>query len=232
MAVRQEFEKGSVIKMSKSVYSLVLSDEVVAQIDRLAYRSGISRSAMIDSLLAKEVAYITPEMRIRQIMEELEKGLFGRGEAVFLPVQTSGASFGARSSLAYKYNPSLRYFVELYREVEKDGAVGELRVSLRSRSENLVLMMLNFFKLWQAEEKKYLPNVQYYLEDGKFTRRLLPPLDQPISASVLGQAISRYVQLLNQAIGDYFSHLEKPTEALRMVADDCRQYYAEEGIKI
>ena len=32
--------------MQKSVYSLVLSDEVVTALDRLAYRSGTSRSAL------------------------------------------------------------------------------------------------------------------------------------------------------------------------------------------
>ena len=38
-----EHEKGAKI-MSKSVYSLVLSDEVVQEIDRLAYRNNTNRS--------------------------------------------------------------------------------------------------------------------------------------------------------------------------------------------
>ena len=39
--------------MAKSVYSLVLRDEVVAEIDRLAYRMNTNRSNMINQILAE-----------------------------------------------------------------------------------------------------------------------------------------------------------------------------------
>ena len=42
--------------MNKSVYSLVLSDEIVQEIDRLAYEMGQSRSAMVNQVLAEMVA--------------------------------------------------------------------------------------------------------------------------------------------------------------------------------
>ena len=38
--------------MKKSVYSLVLSDDVIAAVDRAAYQNGLSRSAMINRILA------------------------------------------------------------------------------------------------------------------------------------------------------------------------------------
>ena len=41
--------------MNKSVYSLVLSDEVVEAVDHAAYRAGMSRSAFINSVLPKNV---------------------------------------------------------------------------------------------------------------------------------------------------------------------------------
>ena len=41
--------------MKKSVYSLVLSDDVVAAVDRTAYQQGVSRSAMINQILAEYV---------------------------------------------------------------------------------------------------------------------------------------------------------------------------------
>ena len=50
--------------MGKTVYSLVLTDEVIEEIDRLAYTMGTSRSALIDRILAEKVSYTTPEMRI------------------------------------------------------------------------------------------------------------------------------------------------------------------------
>ena len=49
--------------MQKSVYSIVLSDDVVACIDRLAYANGTSRSNMINQILAEHVSYTTPEKR-------------------------------------------------------------------------------------------------------------------------------------------------------------------------
>ncbi|MBQ1203294.1 MAG: ribbon-helix-helix protein, CopG family, partial [Loktanella sp.] len=54
--------------MNKSVYSIVLSDDVVAQVDRLAYKAGTSRSAMINRILADYVSYVTPEQRLRDIL--------------------------------------------------------------------------------------------------------------------------------------------------------------------
>ena len=49
--------------MSKSVYSLVLSDDVVAAVDRAAYGLDTSRSNLINQLLADYVSFITPEKR-------------------------------------------------------------------------------------------------------------------------------------------------------------------------
>ena len=56
--------------MNKSVYSIVLSDDVVAQVDRLAYKAGTSRSNMINQILADYVSYITPEKRLRDILDK------------------------------------------------------------------------------------------------------------------------------------------------------------------
>ena len=53
--------------MNKSVYSLVLSDEVVDAIDRLAYSMNTSRSNLINQILAEKLSLMTPEMRMRQI---------------------------------------------------------------------------------------------------------------------------------------------------------------------
>ena len=51
--------------MGNSIYSLVLSDNVVDAVDTLAHSSGLSRSAMINRILAERVALTTPEMRLR-----------------------------------------------------------------------------------------------------------------------------------------------------------------------
>ena len=57
--------------MSKSVYSLVLSDDVVAAVDRAAYGLDTSRSNLINQLLADYVSFITPEKRRKDIFDSL-----------------------------------------------------------------------------------------------------------------------------------------------------------------
>ena len=46
--------------MSKSVYSVVLMDDVVDAVDRLAYEAGTNRSNMINRILAEYVQLATP----------------------------------------------------------------------------------------------------------------------------------------------------------------------------
>ena len=39
--------------MGKSLYSLILSDEVVSRVDRLASRQGLNRSQLVNRILAE-----------------------------------------------------------------------------------------------------------------------------------------------------------------------------------
>ena len=130
--------------MAKSIYSLVLDDEVISLIDRMAYAEGASRSALINRLLAERVGYSTHEMRTRDIFRRMEDMLTDS----LLPMlgESTDSTFRLRSALSYKYNPTVKYTVALAR----DGAsIGELRVQVRSRSDGFTLMMLQFFRLWE-----------------------------------------------------------------------------------
>lgn len=55
--------------MKRSVYSLVLSDDVIKAVDKEAYRQGTSRSNLINQILAEQLSCITPEMRMRDIFD-------------------------------------------------------------------------------------------------------------------------------------------------------------------
>ena len=59
--------------MSKSVYSIVLMDEVVEAVDRLAYEAGTNRSNMINRILAEYAQMATPEQRIQDIFSSIEE---------------------------------------------------------------------------------------------------------------------------------------------------------------
>ena len=96
--------------MGKSVYSIVLMDEVVEAIDRLAYEAGTNRSNMINRILADYAQMATPEQRIRNIFSSIEDAI-SRQNALQLMLNTSDAMLSMRSAIRYKYNPSMRYVV-------------------------------------------------------------------------------------------------------------------------
>ena len=63
--------------MNKSIYSLVLADDIVRVIDRMAYEKGTSRSNMVNEILAEALSLTTPEKRMQEILTEMENRLSG-----------------------------------------------------------------------------------------------------------------------------------------------------------
>ena len=63
--------------MSKSLYSLILSDNVVAAVDSEANRRGTNRSNLINEILAEYLQVETPQQQMRSIFAELDKILGG-----------------------------------------------------------------------------------------------------------------------------------------------------------
>ena len=198
--------------MNKSVYSLVLSDEIVQEIDRMAYEAGASRSAMINQVLAEFVRYTTPEKRMREVFSAIEQMLLG---GVFeSQLQPSESMFSLRSALDYKYNPSVRYSVELYKNARP--LLGELRVSVRSQNSALVLAMLQFFKLWTRIENTYIGRVECAMEDGRYLRKLRLT-DDKFTNEQIGAGISGYINLLDSALKQYFETIHEPAMAVTSV---------------
>ena len=100
--------------MKKTLYSLMLSDEVVAEVDRLAHRLGTNRSNLINQILAEHVNLVTPERRINDIFSAIEQLMTPSRELVPF-VSPNTMTMSLKSSLEYKYRPTVKYEVELYR---------------------------------------------------------------------------------------------------------------------
>lgn len=200
--------------MNKSVYSLVLTDDVVAEIDRIAYENGTSRSNTVNQILAEYVSYDTPEKRIREVFSEVENLLTGSSRFQVM-MQPSDSMFSLRSALAYKYNPTVRYSVELNRNLQP--AIGELRVSVRSQSSALRLYMLQFFKLWSRIEQNLVGHVECAMADDRYIRRLAVVEDRKLDNEALGQAIAEYIRLFDTALKLFFNHLDQPETAIARV---------------
>ena len=107
--------------MGKSVYSLALSDEIIAEVDRLAYQNGTNRSGLINSILAEYLQFTTPEQRMREVFDRMEKLLLSteaEHPAFQLLSLPSDTMFNLRSAI--RYIEAMKQFYELWTEVEKN----------------------------------------------------------------------------------------------------------------
>ena len=110
-----------------------------------------------------------------------------------------------KSSLQYKYRPTVKYELELHGGDEN--SIGELTVLFRTQSEALIRAMTEFFRLWKRIEDTHLPagtERQYALYDGKFVRSIAPPA-KDCTADELAQAIGEYIQLFDRLMKGYVS---------------------------
>lgn len=196
--------------MAKSIYSLVLDDEVVALIDRTAYAEGQSRSALINRILAERVGFSTSEMQMRSVFKRMEEQL--RDTLMPMLSESNDSTYRIRSALSYKYNPTVKYTVSLG---QGGTGLGELRVKVRSRSDGFTLMMLQFFRLWAKLEEAYIGRTDVSLEPNSFTRRLVPHVkaDGRVLGAVDGHAIAAYVNALDGAMKAFFASVNDPAKA-------------------
>ena len=195
--------------MNKSLYSLMLMDEVVSEIDKLALRQGTNRSNLVNQILAEYVSVSTPEKQIDSIFRRIEELLDRSSELVPL-VTPNQLSMSVKSSLEYKYRPTVRYVVQLYRSPQ-DGAIGELAVNFRSQSASLLNNMARFFVLWKELEDNYaagyfLPGaVRYELSPSRFVRTISIPRGAKYTEEDLGKALSEYVTAFDRIMKRYLA---------------------------
>lgn len=188
--------------MERSVYSLVLSDDVIQKIDRMAYAMNTSRSNLINQILADYVSYTTPEKRMKDIFDSLCT-MIRREEPFLIQNQGSDALLNIRSSLQVKYNPTIKYTVELFRNQENN--VGELRIMTRTQSEELLDQLADFFLLFSTIERAYssIPP-QYQIGRGRFVRKFILA-DPNMNSDEIGAAIARFIQCVDQALKAYLN---------------------------
>lgn len=196
------------VKMKKSVYSIVLMDEVVNQIDRLAYQNSVSRSAMINSILAKHCSYKTPYSVISDIYSRVEEIIGLDGFQTVL--SQSNSNMNIRSALAFKYNPTIKYNIGVYPKIEDK--LGTVKVSLRTSSATLIAHINNFYKLWVQCEVLYLEPILTkpigcYVENEKYTRELYTPKVSNLTENELARSISEYISMMDYLIKVYFENL-------------------------
>ncbi len=209
--------------MAKTMYSLMLSEDVVNAIDALAHRAGTNRSQMINMILAEYISYRTPEQRMREMFDSMER-MLPADSPLQVMLRSSDSMLNLRSALAFKYNPSIRYTLELERSLGRD--IGKLKVSLRTQNQSLLLYLTQFYKLWGRLTDHTPGSGSWAAGDGRFIKNLRLAAEGNYSEEQLSSAIVEYISAFDESLRAFFYQLDQPQEAIAQVQQIYNRYLA------
>lgn len=190
--------------MAKTVYSLVLDDEVMKLVDKAARRGGLSRSAYINQALAENVGYETALKKNADLFRCVEDLLARHDNLHFFTASSSAAT--VTGSISYRYKPTMKYLVEIYPYEHE--YLGELKVSSRTGNEFVRRAIDEFFRLWTALERRYVSeNIPCAIEENRMRRVFLRPRAE-IGPTALASAIAHYIGAFDALINEYFVNLD------------------------
>ena len=206
--------------MNKNMYSLMLMDDVVKAVDKYAYRHNTNRSNVVNQILAEYLQVQTPEMISKEIFSLISELI---DDEVFNIVNNpSQTMLSIRSSLEYKYRPTIRYNFELYRDFQQQ--IGQLTVVFRTQSEKFLKEIEQFFQLWLNLEAKYSScEMQYLAKVGRYVRsiRLLGVFDNQDISKEISHYILLFDEVLKKYLNQRYSNIEEMEEDYRKL----RSYY-------
>lgn len=219
--------------MGRSLYSLILTDEIVEEIDKLAYRENTNRSNMINSILAQYVSLSTPQDRMKQIFMSLEK-MISRNDIYKIEPTNAKSSFIIRSAMRYKYNPIIKYCVELY----KDNSLhyGCIKAFIRTQNSALISAMNSFFEIYKIIEYEFIDfsafrNVEFHnITNGKLIRQFVINSASEVSDNDVAEAISGYIDNLDNCIKTYFKCIEKNIEPYNYIREIYKSFINKQKI--
>ncbi len=201
--------------MKKNMYSLMLAEDVIRKIDRLAEEKGTNRSNLVNQILAEYVSLTTPEKHVQNIFDIIENYI-GKQNGYLLYSQPNDMTMSIKSSLKYHYRPTIRYEVEMYRTPSQ--TIGQLKIIFRTTSAELLVELTRFFKLWMQLENIYIRKffsqdaIEYGMENGRFLRTFAVPNDSDYTEEQIGNAISHYIATFDEMLKNYLSGTYHSTE--------------------
>lgn len=203
--------------MKKSMYSLMLAEDVIRAVDKLAAEQGTNRSNMVNQILAEHVSLVTPEKHVGHIFDVIEELMGGRGD-YSLYAEPNSLTMSIKSVLRYHYRPTIRYEVEMERTPAR--TIGQLKILFRTTSPDLLLGLTRFFKIWMQLESIYLrqffgDNVpRYAMEEGRFRRTFTLPGEAVYDDDEIGRAIGGYVSVFDEMLKSYLAGEYSSTEEI------------------
>ena len=206
--------------MKKNLYSVVLLEEVVERIDKMAYEQNSNRSQLINEILADKVGLYTPQQKIKSIIGQINDTISILDNIQIKSINECGSiSFG--TYLKYKYKPTIKYSYEFY--TTKDNKYALLKVSSRTKSEDLSLHLLNFFRLIKEIDKQRFDEIHSREavsnisndSNNRYSREFLSGISlEEIEENQIAQYLSSYLIMLDESLKYYFLNLNKPTNQL------------------
>ncbi|OPL08223.1 MAG: hypothetical protein AVO33_01585 [delta proteobacterium ML8_F1] len=206
--------------MSQGIVSVVISEELLLKIDSLARKKRQSRSKTINEILGEYFELMTPEAKIDRVMDEIALVLGGNHFLQTLS-KTKGSSIQCRGDIQYKYNPKIRYMLQL--DGKSEHKLATLHVVPRTRQEEFTRHLAIFFSLLQAVEAARPPDPELralkagaFVFDGKkFTRDFYTPWQEDhLTVEKIADFLGSYMLMIHEAMNRYFNSIQE-TRAVR-----------------
>jgi len=209
-------------EMIKSVYSLMLFDEIVEKIDQMAYTRNTNRSQLINDILAEKIGMVTPEQKIQKILEQLDVN-FSDTLSVSQINKNSSIQFG--KSLKYKYRPKVRYSYEFISS--ERGKYAVLKISSRTKSENLNDHFNEFFNLITTIEKEQNEDADLVEPqiNHKFVREFKDEGELSQDIETVTENLTRYLKMIDRAMNAYFSSIDERKNNINSLLEEIYKYY-------
>lgn len=190
-------------QMQKSIYSLMLFDDIVERVDDLAYARRTNRSQLINDILADYLGVQTPEQKIKSVLVSVGDNL-GDRPLVSQIGKNNSIRFG--KSLKYKYRPKVRYVYEFKNAA--DGRYAVLKISSRTTNDDLNAMFRDFFDHIGVIEVRH-----HQVDRGpdgkntshKFVRAFKHAGSVDRDAQGLTDFLTRYLCMIDSAMDAYFA---------------------------
>lgn len=152
-------------KMSKSIYSLLLTDDVAEAVGKVAAERNMSRSALIDAVLAEYVGVAHTDKLYRDVWKRMQ-GLFERMQTMSFVNNAQLSLAQVLTVLPFKYNPKVRYLLELS---DQPHTVCTVTLNTRTQNPSLTAVLDTFYSRLAALEQRYLDDVGVVYGNGKYT---------------------------------------------------------------
>ena len=190
--------------MAKNLYSVILSEELVSLVDELAKKNNSSRSNQINNILANYFSYTTMDMQIDSILGFINNMLSKNDEFQFLE-NNCDRQLSVKTSLDYKYNPSLKYSIELYKNLVND-SIGDLKIIYRISSPELRVKLERYFNYIISFESSVNPTlVKTSMYEQKFIRQFYIEQDLNFTYDEIAESITEYVNNIDRTLKKYLN---------------------------